>query len=404
MESLAIGDIHQVTIEKIVNGGDGLSHIGTQAVFVPFSAPNDLLEIRITEIARNYARAEINRILTPSPDRRTPPCSYFGRCGGCQLQHLDYPAQLAVKASFLRETLRRLGGIDWHHEIETKAGVEFGYRSRAEIKVSRDAEGKTSLGFFRYGTHDVCPIDECLVLMPSVNQEFQRLLGSRTEIPSDASRIYLTAGDDGVITTPATGENGRAAEYDALGTAHQHIDGIEYSFGVKSFFQGNRFLIEDLVTTAVGSAQGKRAVDLYAGVGLFALQLARRFEEVCAVEGNRIAASHGMDNVRANGATNVRYEAISVEAWLKYKSTGLECPDFLVLDPPRTGAGTQVVERIAQLRPEVIAYVSCDPATLARDLRVFLDKGYRIRSVVALDLFPQTFHVESVVHLEATTP
>jgi len=401
-ETLSPGDLREVTIEKIVNGGDGLSHIGTQAVFVPFSAPGDVLEVRITEVARNFVRAEISRILTESPMRRTPPCQYFGRCGGCQLQHLDYPSQLTVKASFLRESLKRVGRIDWPHEIEIRSGVEFGYRSRAEIKLARNGEGKTSLGFFRYGTHEVCGIDECRVLLPSLNLELRNFIDNPTQIPSDATRIYLTAGDDGVITTPATGENQRAAEYDAVGTAHQHVNGIDYSFGVRSFFQGNRYLLEELVKSAIGDARGSRAVDLYAGVGLFSLQLARCFEEVYAVEGNRIAASHGMENVRLNEVSNVRYDAISVEAWLKYKAAGLESPDFLILDPPRAGAGNQVIDRIVQLRPARVSYVSCDPATLARDLRMFLDKGYEMRSVVALDMFPQTFHVESVVHLEAS--
>ncbi len=400
MESIAVGDIRELTIEKIVNGGDGLSHLGTQAVFVPLSAPGDQLEVRITEVARNYARAVIQRILRPSPERRTPPCIYFGNCGGCQLQHLNYQAQLTAKASFLRESLRRVGSIDWPQEIEVRAASEFGYRSRAEIKIARDDDGHVKFGFFRAGTHEVCEVDSCAVLQPYVNRELEHLKASPCEIPSDATRIYLTAGDDGVIATPATGENERAAEIDALGTAHQHVAGIDYSFGVRSFFQGNRLLLEELVETAIGNIAGKLAVDLYAGVGLFALQLARKFDEVYAVEGNRLAASHGVDNVRGNDVTNVRYEAISVEAWLKYKAPTSGRPDFLLLDPPRSGAGEQVVQRITQLAPQIVSYVSCDPATLARDLRFFIDRGYQLRSIVALDLFPQTFHVETVARLE----
>ena len=401
MENIAVGDIRELTIEKIVNGGDGLSHLGTQAIFVPLSAPGDLLEVRITEIARNYARGAIHRVITPSPERRTPPCVYFGKCGGCQLQHLSYQSQLVAKASFIRESLRRVGSIDWPHEIEVRAGNEFGYRSRAEIKIARDNDGKVKLGFFRAGSHELCEVDSCAVLQPSVNREFIHLNTSPCMIPSDATRIHLTAGDDGVIVTPATGENERAAETDALGTAHQQVAGIDYAFGVRSFFQGNRLLLEELVRTAIDEAEGRLAVDLYAGVGLFALQLALRFAEVYAVEGNRIAASHGVDNVRANDATNVHYEAISVEAWLKYKGPPLGRPDFLLLDPPRSGAGEQVVQRITQLAPRVVSYVSCDPATLARDLRFFINRGYQLRSIVALDMFPQTFHVETVARLES---
>jgi 23S rRNA (uracil1939-C5)-methyltransferase len=141
------------------------------------------------------------------------------------------------------------------------------------------------------------------------------------------------------------------------------------------------------------------AVDLYAGVGLFSLQLAKSFDQVCAVEGNRAAANHGLENVRANAVPNVRFEGVSVEAWLKYKSVELPCPDFVLLDPPRAGAGAQVIERLAAMAAPQISYVSCDPATLARDLRLLLNYGYRIESITALDMFPQTFHVETVVHL-----
>jgi 23S rRNA (uracil1939-C5)-methyltransferase len=159
-------------------------------------------------------------------------------------------------------------------------------------------------------------------------------------------------------------------------------------------------LVEELIKEAVGDVSGEFAVDLYAGVGLFSLQLAKTFEQVCAVEGNKTAANHGIENARLNGLNNVRYEPISVEAWLKYKSAEVPRPDFALLDPPRAGAGVQVIERLAAMRPPVLTYVSCDPATLARDLRLLVDYGYMIDSITALDMFPQTFHVETVVRLE----
>ncbi|HWQ35996.1 MAG TPA: class I SAM-dependent RNA methyltransferase [Blastocatellia bacterium] len=398
---VSIGQLHEVTIEKLVYGGDGLAHIGTQAVFVPFAAPGDQLRIRITEVERNYARAVIEEIIEPSPARRTPPCAHFGVCGGCQLQHLDYAAQLETKVAFIRESLRRVGRIDWSDEIPIRAAAEFGYRSRAEIKVSHDAEGQTQIGYFRAGTHEVHEVSDCPILLPAARRELQRLHSESHLIPSDATRVFLTAGDESVIVTPGSGENHRAAELDALGTAHQRIAGIDYSFGVRSFFQANRLLLEELVSVAVGDARGRLAVDLYAGAGLFALQLAGRFEQVCAIEGNRLAASHGQANARASNISNVRYEAISVEAWLKYKAAAAGRPDLLLLDPPRAGAGAQVIERIAALAPPQITYVSCDPATLARDLRLLLNHYYRLTSLTALDMFPQTFHVETVARLVA---
>jgi 23S rRNA (uracil1939-C5)-methyltransferase len=397
--SVAVGETYEVAIEKLVYGGDGLAHVGTQAVFVPLAAAGDFVRVRIVECERNYARGVIEEMLEPSPMRRTPPCPYFGVCGGCQLQHLDYQAQLEAKASFVRESLRRTGNIEWDEEIGVRSAEEFGYRSRAEIKVARDEDGRPRIGYFRSGTRAVCEVENCLILLPAANRELQRLRAESSLIPNDATRVYLTVGDDEVIVTPANGEDGRAAEFDSMGTTSQRIAGINYGFGVRSFFQGNRLLVEELIKEAIGDAAGKFAVDLYAGVGLFSLQLAKTFEQVCAVEGNKTAANHGVENVRLNGLNNVRYEPISVEAWLKYKSAEVPRPDFALLDPPRAGAGVSVIERLAAMGPPELTYVSCDPATLARDLRLLIDYGYRINSITALDMFPQTFHVETVARL-----
>lgn len=398
--AVSIGTTHEITIEKLVYGGDGLARLGGQTVFVPFAAPGDRARIRIVETGRNFARASIEELLTPAPMRRTPPCPHFGVCGGCQLQHLEYPAQLQTKAEFVRESLKRLGGIEWTGEIVTLAADELGYRSRAEIKLQREDNDQLRIGYFRAGTHEVCPVSECPILLPAANRALQRLHTDPSLIPHGATRVYLTAGDDGVIVTPATGAGDKAHEVDALGTAHQHIAGFDYSFGVRSFFQSNRLLVEELVRTVINERSGALAVDLYAGVGLFSLPLALRFTQVIAVEGNRLAANHGAENARANGLTNVRYDAISVEAWLKYKAAEQPCPDLVLLDPPRAGAGAVVIERLAALAPPQLVYVSCDPATLARDLKLLLAYGYTLRALSVLDMFPQTFHVETVAKLE----
>lgn len=397
--SLIVGGLYDVEIEKIVYGGDGLARIGQQAVFVPYAATGDRLRIRIVECERKFARGVIVEILSSSPSRREAPCPHYGVCGGCQLQHLSYAAQLDAKVSFIRESLARLGGVDWREEIGVRSAEEFGYRSRAEIKVSQASAGQPKIGFYRAASQEVCEVESCPILLPPADRQLQRLHAEPSLIPKDATRVYLTAGDDEVIMTPANGENGRASEYDSLGTAHQRIAGVNYAFGVKSFFQGNRLLAEELIRTAIGDARGGFAVDLYAGVGFFSLQLAKAFEQVCAVEGNKMAAGHGVENARSNGAQNLRYEPISVEAWLKYKSHESSRPDYVLLDPPRAGAGLPVIERLAALESPRITYVSCDPATLARDLKALLNYGYAIGSITALDMFPQTFHVETVVQL-----
>lgn len=397
---IEVGRVYEATIEKLVYGGDGLARIGTHAVFVPLAAPGDRASVRIVHLARNYARAEIEKIIVPSPFRRDPPCPHFGDCGGCQLQHIAYPAQIAAKREFLRESLHRIAKIEYEEEIEVITAAEFEYRSRAEVKVSRIGDSDARIGFYRIGSHDVCEVKSCPILLPAANRELGRLHDEKELLPKDATRVYITAGDDGVLVTPGTGDGARQAQYDALGTARQRIAGVDYEFGVRSFFQVNRLLVEKLVNAAIADRRGRLALDLYAGVGLFTLQLARRFDQVYSVEGNHIAASHGVRNLRTNGIANVRYEATSVEAWLKNRAPQTGRPDFVLLDPPRAGAGAVTIERIAAIAPDSIGYVSCDPATLARDLKILLDRGYFLRSLTVLDMFPQTFHLETVAHFE----
>ncbi len=393
--NLALGDIHDITIEKIVYGGDGLARAHGQAVFVPFTAPGDQLRVRITSLERNFARGVMTELIKPSAARRAAPCQYFGSCGGCQLQHLQYPTQLESKAEFIRESLRRIGGIDWKETIEILAATEFGYRSRAEIKINQAEQ----IGFYKANSHEVCEVTKCLILLPEANAELQQLRKPPNLLPRGATRVYLTVGDDEVLATPATGENARDAEIDAKGTVQQTIAGITYSFGVRTFFQANRLLVEQLVETALSNAEGKIAFDLYAGAGLFSLPLAKSFAQVYAVEGSRISIRHGLANAQTNRISNVKYEAMSVETWLKLNAPKLPRPDLVLLDPPRAGAGAAVIQRLLALKPAKIHYVSCDPTTLARDLKLLTKTNYQIDSITALDMFPQTYHVETVVKL-----
>ena len=403
-----LGEIHELKIEKLIYGGEGLGRVNNQTVFVAFAAPGDHLRVRITKLERNFARAEIVEILAPSVARRQAPCQHFGICGGCQLQHLHYETQLQAKVEFIRESLKRIGGIGWQDEIELLAADEFGYRSRAEVKINHQERGeknhsldaqKIQIGFFKSNSHEICAVTECPILLPAANRELQKLNAEPDEISRQATRIYLTVGDDQVLATAATGENSRAAAIDALGTVHQIIAGIKYEFGVRTFFQANRLLVEKLIAAASSDTAGKIAFDLYAGAGLFSLQLAKNFSQVYAVEGSKISVQHGIANAQNNRIENVSYEPMSVEAWLKHKAVKLPRPDFVLLDPPRAGAGEIVINRLLTLQPSKINYVSCDPATLARDLKLLVKGGYRIDSVTAVDMFPQTFHVETVVKL-----
>ncbi len=372
--SLAIGDIHDITIEKIVYGGDGLGRVEGQAVFVPYAAPGDHLRVRITSLERNFARGVIEAIVEPSSARRAAPCQHFGVCGGCQLQHLQYAAQLESKAGFIRESLRRVGGIDWQAEIPVLAASEFGYRARAEIKINGE-----QIGFYQANSHDICEVTECPILLPAANAELQELHKPPNLLPSRATRVYLTVGDDKTLATPATGENARAAEIDAKGTVVQTISGFRYNFGVRTFFQSNRLLVEQLVGAALGEAEGKVAFDLYAGAGLFSLPLAQRFQRVFAVEGSGISVRHGLANVQNNHIHNVTYECLSVEAWLKHKAPKLPRPDFALLDPPRAGAGAAVIIGWLRSSPKrEFHYVSCDPTTLGARFEITDQNEYKL--------------------------
>lgn len=365
----------EVDVEKLVFKGDGLARHGGVAVFVPFAAPGDRLRVRVTEVGRGFARAEIVEVLRPGPARRAPRCRHFGVCGGCRLQHVEYAAQLDAKAGFVRESLRRLGGIDWTAEIPVRSAAEYGWRTRAEIQARRG-----HVGYFREATHEIVDVSECPILAPAA-EAF--VVGLAADPPKSA--VHVALGDDGVVAT------GHGA------SVRQRIAGFDFEFGADSFFQANRLLVEELVREAVDGAAGRSAVDLFAGAGLFSLPLSRTFGDVVAVEGRAATARRGEANAARNGVSNVRFVADSAENWVASART--ERPDLVLLDPPRTGVGPRGAEAVARIEAPAVTYVSCDPATLARDLAVFVALGYRLTSVVALDMFPQTYHVETVAKL-----
>jgi len=354
---------------------------------VPLAAPGDLLRARIARIGRRICEGEIDALLEASPDRREPRCAVFGACGGCQLQHLARARQLEVKVEDVRDCLRRIGGIPWPGEIPIESGPEFEWRSRTELQlVPRTGR----IGYFRRRSRDLVAIDDCPILVPALREEVRRLGSAPALAPAASDRLALAAGDDGSI---ASGER----------RAHQRVLGVDYLLRADSFWQGNRPLLETLVRSACGEDRGRVAVDLYAGAGLFALQLARRFATVHAVEVDAASGALLAENARANGAANVRAAAQDVEGWL-LASSAPRRPDLVLLDPPRIGAGPAVVAGIAALEPARITYVSCDPPTLARDLRDLVRRGFRIESIVALDLFPQSYHVEVVARLAPDVP
>jgi 23S rRNA (uracil1939-C5)-methyltransferase len=394
----------EVRAERLAYGGDAVARFEGLAVFVPLAAPGDRLRVRITERKERYARAVILEIVSPSPSRRIPPCSLFGVCGGCQLQHLSYDAQIEAKIGFVRDALARIGRIEWPHSIAVRRAQEFQYRARAQIKVEEaaiDSGGELRIGFNKAGSRSVCDVADCLVLVPELNNALKDLrtglklakTKGRKGLPEE---IEMAAARTTVAVSPRVGGLG-------AGAIEHIVRGAGYRFSVETFFQVNPFLLDDLVREAVDGAAGRLAIDLYAGVGLFTIQLARSFDRVVGVESDPVAAGFARENIAANKAANIEFHNERVEAWLKRSVGGFEKgnserPDIILLDPPRGGA-SEAIPLILDLRPKRITYVACDPTTLARDLGKLVGSAYKIEAITALDLFPQTYHIETVVKL-----
>ncbi|HEX8186622.1 MAG TPA: class I SAM-dependent RNA methyltransferase [Blastocatellia bacterium] len=394
-ESLKVGDIIEVTTERLAYGGDAIARSGGLAVFIPLAAPGERLRVRVVERKKNFARAVIEQVLVASTARREPACHHFSVCGGCQLQHMTYEAQLEAKAGFVRDALARIGHIDWPHEIKVRHASEFGYRARAQVKLARLAAGENndiSIGFNRAGSHSVCDVISCPILAPELNDALLSLRSSLSNKSLDeVPEVEMALGEAGVSVEPRLpGLSSEAVQRNARGAS--------YRFSPATFFQVNRLLLDDLIEEAIDEHAGRLAIDLYAGVGLFTIQLAARFDRVIGVESDREATRFARENILANRVPNVQFFNARVEQWLDTftkQQRGNPPPGLLLLDPPRSGAA-EAVSHIAALRPASISYVSCDPVTLARDLRRLIDSGYDLQRVTAVDLFPQTYHVETV--------
>jgi 23S rRNA (uracil1939-C5)-methyltransferase len=386
-------EVLEVTVERILPGGAGLAHAGGRTVLVGLAAPGDHLRVRIESARGQVSFAKIVEILTPSPVRVEPPCPYFGRCGGCDFQQLSYEAQLAAKVEIIRDCLRRIARVEPPSEISiTPSPIEWRYRSRAQWQ--HDAR-KGLLGYFERGSHNVCDVAECPVLVPALQETFRDLRrrlkdGSLSALVQEFQSV---AGDEGdaSLVPPLTIEQSREVT--------RRIGSETYHFSADGFFQINHELLATLVNAALDGAHGETALDLYCGAGLFTLPLARRFARVTGIEASAPAVSYALRNLSDAGLLNAQVHASTVSSWLREHGARIGPIDFLLLDPPRAGAEEGAIAAILDLRPRHISYVSCDPATLARDLKQLLAGGYNLTHVAAFDMFPQTHHVETIAHL-----
>jgi 23S rRNA (uracil1939-C5)-methyltransferase len=427
----------EVRIEKLVYGGDGLAHHEGHTVFVPLVLPGELVEIDSSARKKKFIRGRLERVVEPSAERVPPPCPHFGRCGGCQYQHMPYEAQLRYKAEILRETLGRIGRIQWTGAIGTHASPPFGYRNRAQWKLRAQPErsaGSAGIGYFEMGSTKLCAVTECTILSPHLADTFSRLreLVAQGKALSAVDEIeaFTDSSDEKILLNlsaerlDGSGESISGALREAIPYAESiliqdrradkfHLDGpgyltytaggAPYRVGHLSFFQINRFMIDPLVKAVIGEERGKLALDLFAGVGLFTVALTKYFERVIGVESNPAAAKDLETNVKQSGGASPSSRNVTAEGFL---SRWRETPDLVVLDPPRAGVETEALAHLKKILPTRIHYVSCDPATLGRDLAQLAGTNdasgpgpYEIESINLFDIFPQTYHMEVLVRL-----
>ena len=421
----------KLQIEKCIYGGAGLGRVDGKAIFVPFTLPGETVEAHIVEDKRSFANAELDAVIEASRQRAKPPCQYFGECGGCQYQHATYTEQIALKRSILQETLERarLASLP---EIVPVYAEPLGYRNRVRLHLQRQP---FALCYKRRASHANLPISHCPIAAPvlqqgieavtRIEQEFD-LAGDFEEIEfftneaqnellislwtrqqrtgltlklarfCEALHIEIAALTGAAVffaekTTPS---GKKVAEWGAQALTY-HAAGYSYRVSIDAFFQVNRFLVDRLVELVVANLSGKLAWDLYAGVGLFARALSGRFEEIIAVE----AATYSAQDLQENASTYKPVQSGTLD-FLRQKTRRQEAtPDLVVVDPPRSGLGSDVTSILTKVRPPTVVYVSCDPATLSRDLHALVESGYQLRTMHMVDLFPQTFHLESITVL-----
>jgi 23S rRNA (uracil1939-C5)-methyltransferase len=437
----------KLQIEKVVYGGAGLGYQSEgadagKAVFVPFTLPGEKVEATLSADKGGYDEASLVRVIEASPERVAAECKHFGECGGCQLQHAVYRAQVQMKTDILHETLER-AGLSPLPEVQVHTGEPWGYRNRIRLRVGI-VEGAVRLGYIRRGGNEFLPIQECPIAAPLLwraGSELLRLaeresvvgrwLRSAVEVEffanADESKLQMTvfvrkalsAGFDDLcgrlkvllpelvgagvsILAKESAQKRRRDERPVTGVvwgAHGLLytaAGMDYWVSRGGFFQVNRFLVDEMVRLVTEGRHGRLAWDLYAGVGLFSRALARNFERIVAVEGDETAAANLKQALKGEGMRAVRASTVD---FLRDAVVQREKPELVVMDPPRAGVGAEVCALLGRLKAKEVVYVSCDPVTLSRDLKVMVDSGYRISELHLVDMFPQTFHLETVAML-----
>lgn len=371
---LAVGQSIQLHIDSIAYGGDGVGRVDDFVVFIPFTAPGERVQAEVVEAKKNYARARLIEVLQPSPDRTTPPCPYYGECGGCQYQHLTYPAQLALKHQQIRELIRRLGGFaNAPIDPVIPCPSPFGYRNRIMVRSQwHKPEQRVAVGFLRAESRLLVEVDTCAIAEPALNQELAKV---RIQPPPKGGiKVNL------------------------------RLPPQDWDLPPDSFFQNNFHLLPALAETVRQRLQdgaSRYLIDAYCGVGFFAIECAPVVDQFTGVEIDKHAIRAARRNLDRRNIRHGDFISGPAEEWIPSLLQRFPADRTAVItDPPRTGCAPDFIDALRRARPAQVIYVSCHPATLSRDLqRLCVGDRYRLARLTPLDMFPQTQHVECVADL-----
>ncbi len=395
----------ELRIENLAAGGDGVGRMPDgRAVFVPFTAPDDRVRVRVAEERARFVRGELEKVTVAGPGRCAPHCPVFGVCGGCTWQHLDYPTQVDAKREIVRDAVERIGGLTWPDEIAiTRSPAAYGYRSRTRVVVE---DGR--VGYRRRRSHRLEPVTSCPVLEPGVDAALGALAARAAEGSAPDGEWEIAAGSDGAVRSAPLFEIGSEADAGANDATPVELElrGRRLRISPGIFAQGHGALIHSLESavvrqaTELASERGGVAVELHAGAGCLTLGLADGFARLHAVESHPGAVADLRHNLAAARIDHVEVLTERAGGFLARARSEEMRPDVVVLDPPRTGLEPGAAEDLAELGAARIVYLSCDAATLARDIGVVAGRGYELTGLEAFDLFPQTAHVEVLATLD----
>jgi len=384
-----------VQLDDIAFEGGALAHDGPRIVFAEYGIPGETVSVELLRSRAGVAMGRVVAVLKSSPDRVDAPCPYFGACGGCQWQHITYPRQLTFKEHIVREQLRRIGRfINPPVSPAVAAENPWGYRNHLRFTAKRRGE----VGFVQRGSHRFLRVDHCLIADDHVNDALPGLQGKCGGMHQLTFRVGVNT--DEMLVHPDLKAIEPSIE-SGQRFYHEEILGRRFRISGASFFQTNTAQTErlvGLVRDGLDLGENETLVDAYAGVGTFAVILAPLVHRVVAIEESAAAVDDAMVNIA--GMPNIQYYKGKVEELLPQIS---EPADVLILDPPRQGCDAKALEAVIQMAPNRIAYVSCDPSTLARDLRILVDGGFELREVTPVDMFPQTYHIECVATLRRSS-